>query len=140
TAALGIVPTGTGELSIYVARHKGQRSHHLERMTLRTDGFASIGAPYGGGAMVTKPLHFTGRELVINFSTSAAGVIRTELQDASGRPMPSYSLEESLPIIGDELERVVRWKRGSDLSGLQRGPVRVRFVMKDADLFSLRFR
>ena len=43
-------------------------------------------------------------------------------------------------IIGDEIVRLVVWKQGTDVSRLAGRPVRVRFVMKDADLFALRFR
>ena len=35
------------------------------RYALRTDGFVSVNAPFGGGSFVTKPLTFTGRELVV---------------------------------------------------------------------------
>jgi hypothetical protein len=136
----GIVPTGPGEISIYVGRHNGQPSAHIQRLTLRTDGFASLRAPYAGGEMTTKLLKFAGRELEINYSTSAAGSVKVEIQDEQGRPVPGFSLSDASEIVGDEIERVVTWKRGSDV--LRRGgpPVRLRFVMKDADLYSLRFR
>jgi len=35
---------------------------------------------------------------------------------------------------------VVVWKKGADVGRLAGRPVRLRFVMKDADLFALRFR
>jgi hypothetical protein len=38
------------------------------------------------------------------------------------------------------IERVATWKGGSDVSELNGKPVRLRFGMKGADLFSLRFR
>ena len=43
-------------------------------------------------------------------------------------------------MIGDAIERVVRWRSGSEVRALKGKPVRLRFVMKDADLFSYRFR
>ena len=42
-------------------------------------------------------------------------------------------------IIGDEISRVVSWKQGVDVGKLAGQPVRLRFVMKDADLFALRY-
>ena len=42
-------------------------------------------------------------------------------------------------IIGDEIARTVAWQGGADVSRLAGRPVRLRFVMKDADLFSMRF-
>jgi hypothetical protein len=35
---------------------------------------------------------------------------------------------------------VVTWKSGSSVAALSGKPVRLRFVMKDADLYSIRFR
>ncbi len=42
-------------------------------------------------------------------------------------------------IVGDEIERELAWTSGSDVSNLPGKAVRLRFVMSDADLFSLRF-
>ena len=139
-SALGIVPTGPAEMSLYKQAHYAQPSSHLVRYTLRTDGFVSVNAPFVGGSLVTKPLTFTGRELVVNFSAGAAGSLRVELQDEAGKPLSGFALADSVEQIGDEIERVVTWKSGPDLSQLAGRPVRLRFVMQDADLYSLRFR
>ncbi len=138
--ALGVVPTGEAEISLYKQAHYAQPSCHLVRYTLRTDGFVSVNAPYGGGEMLTKPLRFTGRELVVNFSTGAAGSLRAELQDRAGRALPGLALEDAVEQVGDEIERVVRWREGSDLGRHAGEPVRLRFVMREADLYSMRFR
>ncbi len=53
---------------------------------------------------------------------------------------PGYTLDDCPEIIGDETARIAAWKQGTNLSGLAGLPVRLRFVMKDADLFSIRFR
>lgn len=138
--ALGVIPTGPTEMSLYKQAHYAQPTCHLLRFTLRTDGFASVNAPFQGGEMITRPLSFTGANLVINFSTGAAGSIRVEVQGPGGKPLPGHALADATEIIGDAIERVVTWKQGADLSGLSGKPVRLRFVMKDADLYSLRFR
>lgn len=137
--ARGIVPTGKAEMSLYVKRHFGQPTAYIERLTLRIDGFASIWAPYRGGQMVTKPLTFSGSQLVINYATSAAGGIRVEIQDEAGQALPGFALSDCREIIGDEIERTVSWRGGSDVSKLAGQPVRIRFLMKDADLYSIRF-
>ena len=107
--ALGVVPTGSAEMSLYKQAHYAQPTCHLLRYTLRTDGFASVNAPYRGGEFITKALSFAGRELVLNVSTSAAGSVRVEIQDAEGQPLPGYTLAEAVEIIGDSIERVVAW-------------------------------
>ena len=112
----------------------------LQRGTLRLDGFVSVHAKYAGGEFTTKPLTFMGREFLMNFSTSAVGSVRVELQDESGTPIPGFALADCPAIHGDAIEEVVKWKAGSDVSALAGKPVRLRFVMTDADLYSIRFR
>jgi hypothetical protein len=136
----GVVPTGPAEMSVYFVEHYGRPSVHLRRGTLRIDGFVSVNALFSGGELVTRPLTFKGRELVINYASSVAGCVRVEIQDARSRPIDGYKLDESLPIYGDEIERVVSWQAGPDVSTLAGKPVRLRFAMKDADLYSIRFR
>ena len=136
----GMIPTGKGEISIYVQRDYGFKSNRMERLVLRTDGFSSIQAPYGGGELLTRLLTFSGKELVLNYSTSAAGGIRVEILDDSGVPVDGFKLADCPELIGDEIERVVRWNQVSDLSRLRGTSVRLRFVLKDADLYSIRFR
>ena len=161
--ANGVVQTGPAEMSIYVHRNYAQKTGYLERLTLRLDGFVALNAPFAGGEMLTRPLTFSGKELEMNYSTSAAGFIRVEIQTPDGEPIPGYTLAECPRIIGDQISRVVAWgnipepkkitdaggrarlvvapwKGKSDLSSLAGKSVRLRFVMKDADLFSLKFR
>ena len=138
--ALNVVQTGPNEMSLYANQNYGQPTSHLRRYSLRLDGFAAVVAPYAGGELVTKPLTFAGKELALNFATSAAGAIRIEVQDATGKPVPGFALADSVETIGNEIDRVVRWDSGSDVSALAGKPVRLRFVMKDARLYSFQFR
>jgi len=131
--AFGVVPTSPNEMSIY-----HNRSGH--RYVLRTDGFVSVNAGHAGGEFLTKPLVFTGRGLFINYSTSASGSIQVEVQRPNGRPARGYSLDNCPPIVGDEIERRVEWKGGADVSRLAGKKVRLRFIMKECDLFSIQFR
>jgi hypothetical protein len=89
---------------------------------------------------VTKPLTFSGRELAINFATSAAGSVWIELQDAYGTAIEGFTREDCDEIVGDEIARVVTWKGNADVSSLSGKPVRLCAVMKDADLYSIQFR
>jgi hypothetical protein len=136
--ALNVVETGEGEMSFYVNRHYGQPTAHLQRFALRTDGFASLRAGWRGGEAQTKPLTFTGRELELNFATSAAGGVRVEVQDVAGQPLPGLSLDDCVEMIGDRLARKVRWREAT-LAGLAGTPVRLLLTLRDADLYSLRF-
>ena len=134
------MPSGDTEISIYKQAHYAQPSNRLERYTLRTDGFVSVHAPFAGGEMRTKPLRFSGSELVLNFSTGAAGSVRVELQDREGHPIPGFFLDDCAPLAGDAIAKPVLWKQGGRLAGIAGKDIRLRFVMKDADLYSIRFR
>ncbi len=111
----------------------------LRRHTLRLDGFASIHSPIAGGELVTPPLIFKGSRLSMNFASSAFGSVRVEIQDADGTPIPGFMLEDSIGLYGDTVARDALWNDAPDLAALAGKPVRLRFVMKDADLYSIRF-
>ncbi|MCY3021403.1 MAG: hypothetical protein NTW87_20505 [Planctomycetota bacterium] len=132
-AALNVVPTGPAEMSIYHAPGGC-------RYVLRTDGFASVNAGHAGGEMLTRPFAFSGKELVLNYSTSAAGSIRVEIQSPDGKAVAGFSLSDCKPIVGDRIEGVVAWLQGGDVSSLSGKRVRLRFALNDADLYAMRFR
>lgn len=131
-AALNVVPTGPAEMSIYVTPFR--------RFVLRTDGFASVHAGADPGELLTLPLRFSGKELVVNYSTSAGGSLRMELQDAQGKALPGFALVDCPDIVGDSIEQTVAWKKGADVSSLAGHHVRLRCVLQDADLFALQFK
>ncbi|MCA9064290.1 MAG: hypothetical protein KDA96_14570 [Planctomycetaceae bacterium] len=137
--ALNVVPTGPTEMSVFVNQDYAQPTAHLRRYSLRTDGFASLHCGYGGGHLITRPLIFSGRQLSLNFSTSAAGEVKVGFADPGGTPIPGFSVEDCQMQIGNELDRIVTWKSGADLSLLAGRPVRLLISMKDADVFSFQF-
>lgn len=124
---------------MYIKHHSGYPSNHVRRYVIRPDGFVSIQAPYAGGEMLTRPITFTGRRLSLNFATSAVGGLRVEIQTKRGQPIDGYRLDECPELIGDRIDHPIAWKRGGDLAELIGQTVRLRFVLRDADLYSLRF-
>ena len=130
-AALGVQPTGPAEMSIY---HRSG-----DRYVLRTDGFISVHAGAKPGELLTKPILFTGSELVLNFSTSAAGGVQVEILKAGGAPIPGFTLADCEVAYGDTIEHGVKWK-GGDLKALAGQPVQLRFVLNESDVYSYRFR
>jgi hypothetical protein len=137
--ALNVVQTSDIEMSLYVNENYAQPTAHIKRYSMRTDGFASLRAGYNGGEMITKPFTFSGKELEINYSTSAAGEIKIEIQDEHGNPLPGYALEDSQAIIGNEIKKVVSWNGNPDLEKLRSKPVKLRFFIIDANLYSFKF-
>jgi len=136
------IPGAPNELSIYTDEHywSGDIGSTVRRHTLRLDGFVSLQGKAKGGELLTKPIKFSGNKLVLNYSTSAAGTVRVEIQDAAGRPLPGYSLKECAPLFGDTIERQVRWQHGDDVSALAGKAIRLRFLVEDADVYSYQFK
>lgn len=89
---------------------------------------------------MAKPLHFDGRVREVNLATGAAGGRRVELQNADGSPVPGFALAAGEEMIGDEIERIISWRGNPDLGALRGRSIRLRFVLRNADLYSLRFR
>ena len=135
------LPRSPDELSLYVIEgYWNGKSQNFRRYSYRVDGFVSVQAPLRGGEFVTKPIVFKGNELEINYSTSAAGSIRIEIQDAKGNPVSGHTLADCHEVFGDEIDRTVVWKTRDSVKQLAGSVVRLRVVLKDADLFSFRFR
>lgn len=105
---------------------------------LRLDGFASLHAGFEPGEMVTKPLTFTGDTFFVNYETSAAGHVKAEILDEAGKPIPGFRLDQMKEVLrGNERRQLVSWQ--ADLKTLANQPIRLRFVLREADLYSLRF-
>lgn len=146
SVAWGIVPTTSSladapdEISLYATEgYWTETSLNVRRYTLRQDGFVSVNASYSGGELLTRPIVFDGGNLVLNFETSGAGSVRVEMQDADGAPIAGYTLDDCPPQFGDDIAHTIRWKNGGDVRSLAGRPVRLRFVLQDADLYSYRF-
>lgn len=128
---LNAVQTSETEMSLFM--------YGGAQFVIRLDGFISVNAGYEQGEFVTKPLKFSGDRLEVNVSTAGAGQLQVELQNADGNPITGYELESCDSIKGDFISQIVTWNKKSDLSKLSGTKVQVRFVMKEADLYSLRF-
>ncbi len=110
----------------------------LRRYTIRLDGFISVRAPFSGGEVLTMPLTFRGKTLKVNYATSAGGSVRVEIQDEEGNPVPGFALNDCTELIGDHVEQSVTW-RGGSVSELTSRSVKLRFVLRDADVYSWQF-
>jgi hypothetical protein len=142
--ATGMIRTGETELSLYYDRFGSTRTDpsiaEYFRCSTRLDGFVAIHAPYAGGELLTKPFVFDGRRLEVNYETSAAGALCVDLLDGEGKPIPGYVQSGDDLLVGDEVSRTVRWDGSEDVSSLAGETIRLRFRMKDSDLYSFRFK
>lgn len=108
--------------------------------TLRLDGFASL-RPDGEetGSVTTRQLRAEGDHLFVNAHCQAGGWLKAELLDADGIVLPGFSQADCEPFTGDALRHPIKWKGSPVLSDHISTPVRIRFVVKNADLYSFRF-
>ncbi len=139
----GLFPTidenGLEETSFLVSHGYWQEyKSYIQRYSIRPDGFVSLNAKYSGGEVITKQLLFAGTKLELNYATSAAGSVRVELQDNNGNILSGYSLEDCTELTGNKISQTVSWS-GEDLGRHSGTPIRIRFALKDADLYSFRF-
>lgn len=136
TRGLLQLPGNERELSVYAteAYYTGPGSR-VRRFVFRMDGFVSLHAA-AKSSLVTKALTFAGSKLSLNLVSR--GATRVEVQDAKGKAAAGFALKDCAPITGDSIGYIVSWKGGS-LAKLAGRPVRLRFELNDADLFSLQF-
>lgn len=135
------LPGKPDEISVYATEaYYGTSPSRLRRFTYRVDGFVSVSANAEGGELLTKPLQYSGATLSLNYAARSGGTVQVELQDADGKAIPGFTLADSDSLSGDSIEATASWKGRSDIRSLaSRHPIRVRFVLKDADLYSMRF-
>ncbi|RRB04720.1 hypothetical protein [Larkinella rosea] len=132
--AMGVIATGPAEMSFFVTRAYGTKAVFLERMTLRTDGFTSLHGGYKEGSIVTKPVFLQGNNLSANYATSSVGYVKVAILDENGQVVPGF--EESEPLVGDTIDGPITWKNGKTVKELGDRKVRLKFVVRDADLYS----
>ena len=114
--------------------------------TLPEDGFVSVDSgKIRPGELMTRPLRFQGRELVVNLEAakhnhgSGRPQVRVEFLGVSHEPLEGFLLRESDPVATSG-RHVMSWQGRKDVSGLAGRTVRLRFSMKNAKLYSFRFR
>ena len=128
------------ELSLFATEsYFTGRKSRLRRYSMRIDGFASMHAKRATGEFSTRPITFSRNELSLNVATSAAGAVQVEIRNPDGSPVPGFTLDDCDLIYGDTLDRRVSWKGNRSVEQLTGRPVILRFVMREADLYSFKF-
>ena len=138
--ARGIIETESdtencpNELSFLAIENYRTNKVNWRRYTMRLDGFVSWYSKYSGGEVLTKPFTFKGNELELNFQTGAMGALIVTVCDENGNELEGYKTCE---LFGDSVERHVKFEK--DLKELEGKPVRLKFFLKDCDLYSFKF-
>ena len=107
--------------------------------TWRRDGFVSMDAGPNEGVLLTKPLVFTGTGLYVNCDASR-GELRVEILDERLQPMEPFTAAACDALVEDRVDYKVTWQGASDVGRLAGTPVRLRFVLRNANLYAFQFR
>ena len=102
---------------------------------MRRDGFVSHHANAEGGELITRPIVFTGKHLFVN-TDCPNGVLAAEITDMDGNVIPGFAISECNPVTTDSTITRISWKKHKDLSSLAGKPVKLRFSLKNGDLYS----
>lgn len=144
-----------GELKIYYSgtiRGHGQRLSRVTETivegrevtgavglaTLRLDGFVSVNAGEDVGELMTRPFDLSSGEKVFINARAPRGSVAVEVLDQYAEPLQGYGREDAIAFTGDAIDQELQWKERSGLQGMDGSPIRLRFVMKDAELYSFR--
>lgn len=86
------------------------------------------------------PLKFVGRTVHLNFRTGMAGYLQVEVLGPDGNVLPGRRFDQCDRLNGDYLDYVVTWKGQKDLGHPEGEAVTLRFRMRSAALFAVRFK
>ena len=112
--------------------------------TLRRDGFASVTDEWparvarpstrASGIMTTRPVRFSGSHLFVNADVQRT--LRVEALDQDGRVIEPFTGARCIAVRGDSTRHRVLWDGNPNLKAIAGRPVRFRFALDGAKLFS----
>jgi hypothetical protein len=106
--------------------------------TMRLDGFAPMVAGDTPGHILTKPLIHRAGQLRMNAAVSPGGYVKAQLEDASGRPLKGYTIDECAAATGDSIDTLVRWRDHEKVRPAGSSGTRLRLVLRRVKLYSFR--
>lgn len=121
-------------------------NEHLARTGIAEQLQEVSAGPDSFGQLVTRSFSFSGSKLHLN-STRAPiaagpgkGEIRAELLTFNHHKIEGFTFDDSDPIHESGLDQVATWNGSPDVSRLAGQPVKIRFYVKNAKLYSFQFR
>ena len=110
---------------------------------VRRDGFCSIDAGPVEGELVTTPILWPGGSLWVNAHMSVRphvdrGELRIEVLDEQGNVVPGYGRQDATPLTGNCNYGQCAWGERRDLSHLEGRKMRLRFLLRQGELYSFK--
>ena len=106
---------------------------------LRIDGFVSIDAGQETGALVTKPFRVDGERLSLN-AAARGGAVSVAVLDEHGVQHDGFQRADCALFDGDSVDHIVTWRAKSSLAELRGRPIRLKFYLRNAALYSFTIR
>lgn len=126
------LPGKPNEISVYGTENYYEPTPgRVRRFAYRTDGFVALRGGEKGGLVTTKPLKHNGRQLLLNYVVQPGGALVVSAINASGK-----LIGQSKPLKGSAVDGRVDWEQQPVLGS---GIIQLRFELKHADVFSIRF-
>lgn len=110
----------------------------IGRASWRLDGFVSLDAGKRIGTVETITLDPSGDCLIVN-ADAARGHVAVEVLDEDGKILPDYAVDDCIAMKKtDSVRYTIKWKKHDRLPTNR--PVRLRFHLKNASLYSYRIK
>jgi len=130
-----------GKLHFYyggwVGAHNNAKSKaNIGLAILRLDGFCSMHAGDTEGWLISRREPFRVPRIAINAATAPNGYVVAELLDTDNKPIPGFTRADCVPFTGDSTHHILTWKTKTLPEALLEADKKIRFFIKDADLYS----
>lgn len=102
---------------------------------LRRDGFASMEAENEEKFLLTRQIIFKGKYLFVNIDASF-GALFAEICGEDGIALAGFSRSDCVAITSDSTKCLVRWHHSDIIQSLSGKPVRLKFYLTNAKLYS----
>jgi len=137
-AAASVVSVGD-QLYLYYSGYDGLHDYlpfhsAIGLAFLRRDGFVSLDGGDNPGEVTTKRLTGLTGPLHVNCE-AGAGLLQVEVLDAAWRILPGYKRTDCNEPRSDGVDQVVTWREHAELPAAK-GPLRLRFFLKNVSLYS----
>lgn len=104
--------------------------------TLRLDGFCSMHAGKSEGRLISRREVFNTPMVTINAKCASCGYVTAELLDRDDKVIPGFSRQDCAAFTGDSVRHELKWKTAAFPKKLIDKDKKVRFYIKNADLYS----
>jgi len=102
---------------------------------MRLDGFAYLRTRARQGLIRTKGVVPQGGDMTVNARMTPSGHVKVAVLDTAFKPLPGYTIEDAIPITGDELFAKVRWRERENMDELKGKTVIIEVQVREGELY-----